>query len=56
MILNLLTPIIGMIGQLLIAYSAWSVYPPSGYCVAGLFCLLNSYVIAKAIAEIKNRK
>ncbi|WP_334473709.1 hypothetical protein [Arsenophonus sp. PmNCSU2021_1] len=56
MILNILTPVIGMIGQLLIAYSAWSVYPPAGYCAAGIFCLLNSYLTAKAIAETKNGK
>ncbi|EPS1205495.1 TPA: hypothetical protein ACKP07_005035 [Serratia marcescens] len=39
--------IIGLLGVALISFGAWSIYPPAGYIVGGLFALLFSWQTAK---------
>ena len=47
MILIILTPLVGVLGALLLAYGAWLIYPPAGFVVAGALCLCWSWLVAR---------
>lgn len=47
MILNILTPTVGVLGALLLSYGAWLVYPPAGFIVGGGLCLFWSWLVSK---------
>lgn len=47
MILTILTPLIGVLGALLLSFGAWMIYPPAGYIAGGLLCLSWSWLTAK---------
>ncbi|EEV5782415.1 hypothetical protein P6O07_004403 [Escherichia coli] len=47
MFLIILTPLVGVLGALLLAYGAWLIYPPSGFVVAGALCLCWSWLVAR---------
>lgn len=32
MIMLILAPLVGVLGALLLAYGAWLIYPPAGFC------------------------
>ena len=36
-----------LLGALLLAYGAWLIYPPAGFVVAGVLCLLWSWLVAR---------
>ncbi|WP_208483552.1 hypothetical protein, partial [Escherichia coli] len=47
MFLIILTPLVGVLGALLLAYGAWLIYPPAGFVVAGALCLCWSWLVAR---------
>lgn len=47
MFLIILTPLVGVLGVLLLAYGAWLIYPPAGFVVAGVLCLCWSWLVAR---------
>ena len=47
MFLIILTPLVGVLGALLLAYGAWLIYPPAGFVVAGALCLRWSWLVAR---------
>ena len=47
MFLIILTPLVGVLGALLLAYGAWQIYPPAGFVVAGGLCLFWSWLVAR---------
>ncbi|OSL33091.1 hypothetical protein [Escherichia albertii] len=47
MFLIILTPLVGVLGALLLSYGAWMVYPPAGFVVAGALCLCWSWLVAR---------
>lgn len=50
MLISVLTFLIGLVGALLVAFGSWLVYPPAGYIVGGLLCLVWSFMSARALA------
>lgn len=52
MILNILTPIVGVLGALLLSFGVWMIYPPAGYISGGLLCLIWSWLVAKALSAL----
>ena len=50
MLISILTFLIGLVGALLVALGAWLVFPPAGYIVGGMLCLVWSYMSARALA------
>jgi len=50
MLISILTFLIGLAGALLVAFGAWLVFPPAGYIVGGLLCLVWSFMSARALA------
>ena len=51
MLMTIITFLIGLIGALLVAFGAWLVFPPAGYIVGGLLCLMWSFMSARALAR-----
>ncbi|HDX2992156.1 TPA: hypothetical protein ROA43_004582 [Escherichia coli] len=47
MFLIILTPLVGVLGVLLLAYGAWLIYPPAGFVVAGALCLCWSWLVTR---------
>ncbi|MCJ3024296.1 hypothetical protein LLF05_05870 [Escherichia coli] len=47
MFLIILTPLVGVLGALLLAYGAWLIYPPAGFVVGGALCLCWSWLVAR---------
>lgn len=54
MILTILSLIVGVIGALLLSYGAWLVIPAFGYVVAGVLCLIWSYLVSRSVAQKPN--
>ncbi|WP_145603336.1 hypothetical protein [Yersinia intermedia] len=54
MILTILSLIVGVIGALLLSYGAWLVIPAFGYVVAGVLCLMWSYLVSRSVAQKPN--
>ncbi|MCS2162973.1 hypothetical protein MUU47_17965 [Scandinavium sp. H11S7] len=54
MILTILTPLIGVLGALLLSFGAWMIYPPAGYISGGLLCLSWSWLMAKFLSTSLN--
>ncbi|TKU09616.1 hypothetical protein [Citrobacter sp. wls829] len=50
MILTILTPLIGVLGALLLSFGAWMIYPPAGYIAGGLLCLSWSWLMARLLS------
>jgi len=50
MILTILTPLIGVLGALLLSFGAWLIYPPAGYIAGGALCLSWSWLMAKFLS------
>jgi len=50
MLMTIITFLIGLAGALLVAFGAWLVFPPAGYIVGGLLCLMWSFMSARALA------
>ncbi|WP_230405405.1 hypothetical protein [Plesiomonas shigelloides] len=51
MILKILTPLVGVLGALLLSFGMWMIYPPTGYITGGLLCLVWSWLAAKALSN-----
>ncbi|EFX9990928.1 hypothetical protein D4747_23625 [Shigella flexneri] len=47
MFLIILTPLVGVLGALLLSYGIWLIYPPAGFVVAGALCLCWSWLVAR---------
>ncbi|MFP1483836.1 hypothetical protein ACLB1S_19735 [Escherichia coli] len=49
MFLIILTPLVGVLGALLLSYGTWLIYPPAGFVVAGGLCpvLCWSWLVAR---------
>ncbi|EJZ0950320.1 hypothetical protein OM304_23805 [Escherichia albertii] len=45
MFLIILTPLVGVLGALLLSYGTWLIYPPAGFVVAGVLCW--SWLVAR---------
>ncbi|HHH3609441.1 TPA: hypothetical protein ACPZDQ_003588 [Enterobacter roggenkampii] len=56
MILTILTPLVGVLGALLLSFGAWMIYPPAGYIAGGLMCLTWSWLVAKFISNMPANK
>ena len=52
MLISILTFLVGLAGALLLAFGSWLVFPPAGYIVGGLLCLVWSFMSARALAVI----
>ncbi len=51
MLIPIVTFIVGLVGAALVAYGAWLLAPPAGYIVAGVLCLVWSWLAARAGAR-----
>lgn len=51
MLINFITFTVGLLGVGLVAFGAWLILPAAGYITAGGFCLLWSWMAAKAAAQ-----
>lgn len=47
MFLMIITPLVGVLGALLLSYGVWLIYPPAGFVVAGALCLFWSWLVAR---------
>lgn len=56
MILTILTPLVGVLGAILLSFGAWMIYPPAGYIAGGLLCLTWSWLVAKFISNMPVNK
>lgn len=56
MILTIFTPLVGVLGALLLSFGAWMIYPPAGYIAGGLLCLTWSWLVAKLISNMPVNK
>lgn len=56
MILTILTPLVGVLGALLLSFGAWMIYPPAGYISGGLLCLIWSWMVAKFISSTSDKQ
>lgn len=45
--MSALAVLVGVAGALLLAYGVGRVYPPAGFMVVGLLCLLWSWLVSK---------
>ncbi|WP_417500746.1 hypothetical protein [Marinobacter sp.] len=50
MLIAAITFVIGLAGALLLAFGSWLVFPPAGFIVGGVLCLIWSFMSARAIA------
>ena len=50
MLISILTFLVGLAGALLLAFGSWLVFPPAGYIVGGLLCLVWSFMSARVLA------
>ncbi|WP_074410488.1 hypothetical protein [Enterobacter roggenkampii] len=50
MILKILTPLIGVLGALLLSFGVWMIYHPAGYITGGVLCLAWSWLVAKLLS------
>lgn len=50
MLIAAITFFVGLAGALLLAYGSWLVFPPAGFIVGGLLCLVWSFMSARALA------
>ncbi|MGL5237038.1 MAG: hypothetical protein ACRC8O_03230 [Plesiomonas shigelloides] len=55
MILKILTPLVGVLGALLLSFGVWIIYPPAGYIAGGLLCLAWSWLSAKALSNQQDK-
>lgn len=51
MILMILTPLVGVLGALLLSFGAWVIYPAAGYITGGALCLGWSWLMAKFLSS-----
>lgn len=51
MILQILTPLVGVMGALLLSFGAWMIYQPAGYIAGGLLCIVWSWLMAKFLSS-----
>lgn len=51
MLIPIVIFIIGLAGAASLSYGAWLTYQPAGYLVAGIECLIWSYLMSQAIAN-----
>ncbi|EFH9192630.1 hypothetical protein GEO10_03595 [Escherichia coli] len=51
MILMILTPLVGVLGALLLSFGVWMIYPPAGAIAGGFLCLLWSWLVAKSLSR-----
>lgn len=52
MILAILAPFVGVAGALLLSFGIWQIYPPGGYVMGGILCLMWSWLVSKAMARL----
>lgn len=50
MLISILSFLVGLAGAMLLAFGSWLVFPPAGYIVGGLLCLIWSFMSARALA------
>ena len=50
MILKILTPLIGVLGALLLSFGVWMIYHPAGYITGGVLCLALSWLVAQLLS------
>ena len=50
MLIAAISFLVGLAGALLVAFGSWLVFPPAGYIVGGLLCLMWSFMSARALA------
>ncbi len=51
MLIPLVTFLVGLLGAALVAYGAWMLAPAAGFIVAGVLCLVWSWLAARAGAR-----
>ncbi|MBW7765920.1 hypothetical protein K1J46_21495 [Enterobacter hormaechei] len=51
MILQILTPLVGVMGAFLLSFGAWMIYQPAGYIAGGMLCIVWSWLMAKFLAS-----
>ncbi|WP_414651651.1 hypothetical protein [Hafnia paralvei] len=40
---------VGITGALFLTYGVWRIYPPAGFIVAGLLCLVWSFLVSRML-------
>ena len=51
MILQILTPLVGVMGAFLLSFCAWLIYQSAGYIAGGMLCIVWSWLMAKFLAS-----
>nr|WP_278401508.1 hypothetical protein [Hafnia paralvei] len=44
-----LSLMVGITGALFLTYGVWRIYPPAGFIVAGLLCLVWSFLVSRML-------
>ncbi|AIU73615.1 MAG: hypothetical protein ACTMHW_03640 [Hafnia alvei] len=44
-----LSILVGLAGALFLTYGVWRIYPPAGFIVAGLLCLVWSFLVSRML-------
>ncbi|KEY58496.1 hypothetical protein [Serratia sp. DD3] len=55
-LITALSVLVGVAGVLLLTYGVWLIYQPAGFVVAGLLCLLWSWLVSKMFNPAKPDK
>lgn len=53
MLMMIITPLIGVLGAILLSSGVWMIYHPAGYIAGGLLCLLWSWLAARFLSTQK---
>ncbi|RJK62115.1 hypothetical protein [Serratia marcescens] len=49
--ISVLSVLVGVAGAVLLTYGVWLIYPPAGFMVAGLLCLLWSWLVSSMLGR-----
>ncbi|EPK7688230.1 hypothetical protein OI978_24170 [Serratia nevei] len=49
--ISVLSVLVGVAGAVLLTYGVWLIYPPAGFMIAGLLCLLWSWLVSSMLGR-----
>lgn len=49
--ISVLSVLVGVAGAVLLTYGVWLIFPPAGFMIAGLLCLLWSWLVSSMLGR-----
>ena len=49
--ISVLSVLVGVAGAVLLTYGVWLIYPPAGFMIAGLLCLLWPWLVSSMLGR-----